>query len=134
MSYHKFFITVIILTSVTISAYITNVFGWHGDLGITDEQAAQLYRTNPNDPLIVAWKNSIQYELNLMKQANCIGSEGSVFGTHEGDAACKDVAKVVYDNCISHPGELLACLDTRLAKLAGASTVNVNSSNSSSAD
>lgn len=64
-------ILVTISTLVIISgSYVPTVFGWHENLAISDQQAAQFYKTKPNDPEIIAWENLIQHTLVLMDQAN----------------------------------------------------------------
>jgi hypothetical protein len=62
------FLLILFLSDLVIAVSIShwNVFGWHANLGISDEQAAQLYQTNPDDPQIIAWKNALQFEIDRL--------------------------------------------------------------------
>jgi hypothetical protein len=39
--------------------------------------------------------------------------------SEEVKGACINIAGLVHQNCISHPGELIACLDPRISQWAG---------------
>lgn len=125
-------ILVTISTLVIISgSYVPTVFGWHENLAISDQQAAQFYKTKPNDPEIIAWENLIQHTLVLMDQANCERVVEMPLATYQHKVHCRDLAKLVYGNCISHPDTLLVCFDPKIARLTGILNFNQNSSNSS---
>ena len=94
---------------------INNVYSWHQDLGISDSRAAELYKTNPNDPQIKKWQDDMMYEINLLRRA-CF-EELFVPNTQ------KDVNNCIYmiesfmlPNCNSHQNSLLACEDPRWQK------------------
>ena len=110
---------------------IPNVFAWHENLAITDQQAAQFFKTKPNDPEIVSWKNLMQQKINLIDNENCEQVVKKPLATHKQKADCVDLAKFVYDNCVSHPDTLLVCFDPKIAHLAGITQANQSSSNSS---
>src|SRR6476620_1239008 len=63
-------ITLVLIMTVTFALFFnTNANAWHENLGIDANKAAELYRTNPNDPAIVQWKNALQLAINNMD--NC---------------------------------------------------------------
>lgn len=114
------YVIIAFFSCVTFSqSYMLNAYGWHEQLGITDQQASTFSQTNPNDPQITNWKNAMQHEIEQLKGA-CFepfivgGSEIPLGVDLQG--ACKSIAQLVYDNCLSHPGALLACLDKRIAQ------------------
>ena len=123
----KYWILVAIATTFTLVLSFNPLsYAWHENLGISDQQAARLSQTNPNDPEIVNWKKSMTFELDLAKGAGCFSDNPQ----YAGSSACKEGAKILYEACSSHPGALVACLDPHLAKLAGNSSLGLNSSNS----
>jgi hypothetical protein len=79
---------------VIVGCSHSNVFGWHEDLGISDQQAAELYQTNQNDPQIIQWKSAVQNEINDFK-STCTG--------HWKVNMCIIQAKDINSICISHP-------------------------------
>jgi hypothetical protein len=82
----------------------SNSYAWHENLGIDANKAAELYQTKPNDPAIVQWKNALQMKINNMDP--CF--EDSI-------VRCESYMSIIISHCNSHPNELLACNDTRLA-------------------
>lgn len=102
-------ITSLVLTlSVTlIPIFIhTNVNAWHENLGLDANKAAELYQTKPNDPAIVQWKNTLQSAFNGMDK--CFDITTAI--------SCQPLISTIISNCKSHPNELLACNDVRLAQ------------------
>jgi hypothetical protein len=93
---------------------------WHENLGISDEQASQLYQTNPNDPQILQWKNSVQ---NILQNVD----ECSKFELDETSKyVCDLQIETAYKECITHPNALLGCINPRIIQYGQAG----NSSNS----
>jgi hypothetical protein len=86
----------------------SNVNAWHENLGIDANKAAELYQSKPNDPAIVQWKNALQLAINKMGDDNCIHVERAV--------NCEPLMSTIISNCNSHPNELLACNDIRIAQ------------------
>ena len=84
----------------------TYTYAWHLNLGIDDNKAAELYRTSPNEPAIVQWKNSLQSAINEID--NCFDIETAI--------SCKPLIYGIMSDCTLHPNELLACNDSRLAQ------------------
>ena len=84
----------------------TQSYAWHQNLGIDNNKAAELYQTKPNDPAIVQWKNALQSAINGMDK--CFDIESAI--------SCESLTSTIIGNCKSHPNELLACNDTRLAQ------------------
>ncbi len=98
----------------------SSVYAWHSNLAISDQQAAQLYQTNPNDPQIVSWKNALQNKIDLIS-GTCLTGPSSSFVVTD---VCNNIVRVVYDNCLHHPGALLGCLDPRIAQMAKTASNN----------
>ena len=84
-------------------------YAWHENLGIDANKAAELYQTKPNDPAIVQWKNALQLAINGM--GKCFDLETAV------SDSCQTLMSTISSNCNSHPNELLACSDTRIAQI-----------------
>ena len=84
----------------------THSYAFHENLGIDDNKASELYRTNPNDPAIVQWKSALQSAINDMGE--CFDIEQAI--------SCQFLITTIISNCKSHPNTLLACNDARLAQ------------------
>ena len=93
------------LVTLTLIFFHTNANAWHENLRIDATKAAELYQTKPNDPAIVQWKNALQLAINNMD--HCFD---------ESIVRCESYMSTIISNCNSHPNELLAYNDTRLAK------------------
>lgn len=127
MDCHNFAIITSLSIIVTLISF-SHVFGWHANLGISNQQAAQLYKTNPNDPQIIAWKNALQAKIDYIKE-KCFEPvivDKALIELR--NRACNPIVELIYDNCVSHPGALLACLDPRIAQWV-AKTNYTNSTN-----
>jgi hypothetical protein len=85
---------------------LTHSYAWHENLGIDNNKAAELYKTSPNEPAIIQWKNALQSAINDM--GNCYNIESAI--------SCESLFSTIISNCNSHPNELLACNDARLAQ------------------
>jgi hypothetical protein len=94
------------MLSVALIFINSNANAWHLNLEIDDNKAAELYRTNPNEPAIVQWKNSLQLAINDIDK--CFDIETAI--------SCKPLIYGIMSECKLHPNELLACNDTRLAQ------------------
>jgi len=81
-------------------------YAWHENLGIDANKAAELYQTKPNDPAIVQWKNALQLAINDM--GKCFDVKTAI--------SCESLMSIINSNCKSHPNELLACNDVRIAQ------------------
>ncbi len=81
-------------------------YAWHENLRIDANKAAELYQTKPNDPAIVQWKNALQLAINGM--GKCLDGETAI--------SCQSLMSIITSNCNSHPNELLACNDSRIAQ------------------
>lgn len=99
--------------SIAVTAIVTLIFSlnthtnaWHENLGIDSSKAAELYKSSPNDPAISQWKNALQLAINGMDK--CFDVETAVI--------CRELITTITNNCNSHPNELLACSDIRLAQ------------------
>jgi hypothetical protein len=84
----------------------TYSYAWHLNLGFDDEKAAEIYKTNPNEPAIMEWKYSLQSAINGMGE--CFNIESAI--------SCKNLIYGIMSECNLHPNELLACNDVRLAE------------------
>lgn len=82
----------------------TYTYAWHGNLGIDACKAAELYKTNPNDPAMVQWKNALQSAINHMDKCFDI----------ETVTSCEPSMSMLINNCNSHLYQLLGCDDARL--------------------
>lgn len=103
--------------SISVLVLITgfslpNVLAWHENLGISNEQAAQLYKTNPQDPQIVSWQNGMQREIDAYKGL-CFDGMFNPTSDH-----CIVYAKVFEGMCANHTAQLLTCLDNRISERA----------------
>jgi len=96
------------IVTLTLILINSNVNAWHENLGIDDNKAAELYKTNPNDPAIVQWKNALQSGINGID--NCLDVKAAI------NDSCQSLMSTIISNCSSHPNELLACNDTRIAQ------------------
>lgn len=83
----------------------TYTYAWHENLGIDSNKAAELYQTQPYDPAISRWKNALQSVIDGMD--HCF--DKSVI-------SCESFMSTIINNCKSHPNELLACNDIRIAQ------------------
>jgi hypothetical protein len=97
-----------VLIAITLSFTLMfslgmHTYAFHGNLGIDDNKASQLYQSNPNDPAIVQWKNALQSAINEMDK--CFDVQSAI--------TCKILIPTIISNCISHPNTLLACNDSR---------------------
>lgn len=94
-----------------INIPIDSVLAWHSNLGISDKEASEIYKNNPNDPQIVKWKNAMQH--SIAKHNICFDNS-----LHDKSfiESCEYLIKQDYENCISHPGVLLACMDPRISQ------------------
>lgn len=105
------------ITGIALTLIINLQFieGWHQNLGLSDEKAAELYRTNPNDPQILAWANALQREYDQERQV-CFEPSPYVKGIEkEIVESCNVLVPIIYDNCLHHPNSLLLCSDSRIA-------------------
>ena len=94
-------IIVIFFTSTLfINSY---TYAFHENLGIDDNRASELYRTNPNDPAIAQWKTALQSEINDMDR--CFDIQTAFL--------CENKIPIIISHCVSHPNTLLACNDSR---------------------
>ena len=93
------------VTFMLIFPLYTHISAWHENLGIDANKAAELYQTKPNDPAIIQWKNALQLAINNM--GHCF--DKSVI-------SCESYMSTIINNCKSHPNELLACNDIRIAQ------------------
>lgn len=104
--------------AATILLFMTenNVSAWHQDLGINDTRAAELYKTNPNDPQIKQWQDALQEKINREKRV-CFEASFLLPKTQEMIDTCLSlIGKVILPNCQAHPNSLLACEDPRIKK------------------
>ena len=85
----------------------SHTFAFHENLGIDDNKASQLYQTNPNDPAIVQWKDTLQSAINGV---------GDCFDIQTVMICDKSLLSTIISNCKSHPNTLLACNDARIAQ------------------
>ena len=95
----------------------SNVFAWHQDLGINDTRAAELYKTNPNDPQIKQWQDAMMNEINKYTRL-CFEETGLGFTKSQllVDGCISKIETIILANCDAHPNSLLACEDPRFEK------------------
>jgi len=79
-------------------------YAFHENLGIDDNKASELYKTNPNDPAIMQWKNALQSEINDIGD-DCFDIRTAFL--------CEHSMSIITANCVLHPNTLLACNDSR---------------------
>jgi len=92
-------------------------YAWHKDLGISDLQAGELYKTNPNDPQIVGWKNGIQKTAEDFKSV--CGPESFLDITAQDIIdLCVGSGRELNGDCVTHPGQAIACLDPMIQEWA----------------
>jgi hypothetical protein len=109
-----YIIIIIILLPMFVSFHIPSVFAWHQNLGIDDLRASELYRNNPNDPLVKQWQEAMMNSMNTAD--SCLeDTTGTVF-TGAGLYACISIVQTILENCKAHPNSLLICEDSRLSE------------------
>lgn len=105
-------IVIVTFFIVFILFHFSSVFAWHQNLGIDDLRAAELYRNNPNDPLVKQWQDAM---MNSMDTANrCINDTSGTIFIGPLLEHCITTVQTILDNCKAHPNSLLICEDTRL--------------------
>jgi hypothetical protein len=117
-NYQNFLVAGVLIIIYFLVMPLNNVFSWHQDLGIDNSRAAELYKTNPNDPQIKLWQDAMMYEIISPTKNVCF--EESPFGTTQSQMDinnCLTVIKnIILPNCNSHPNSLLACEVQRIEK------------------
>jgi hypothetical protein len=82
-------------------------YAFHENLGIDDTKASELYHTNPSDPAISRWKNSLQSAIDsISRYEYCL--------VYPNSRECGPVFSTIINNCQSHPNTLLGCNDSRI--------------------
>jgi len=103
------FTVILTLAAFTLMLFFnTHAYAWHENLGIDANKAAELYRTNPNDPAIIQWKNALQSAINDIGE--CVSVVTAM--------SCRPLMSTIISNCNLHPNELLACNDSRIVQYA----------------
>jgi hypothetical protein len=102
----KYWVLIAITLSFILMFSFNHIYAWHENLGIDANKAAELYQTKPNDPAIVQWKNALQLAINGM--GKCFHLQSAI--------SCESLMSTIISNCKSHPNELLACNDNRIAQ------------------
>ena len=101
----KIFLALLAITFFTLAlSFHSFTYAFHENMSIDDNKASELYRTNPNDPAIVQWKNALQIAINDLDDCFDVYTVMS----------CQSSIETVINNCNSHPNTLLACNDSRL--------------------
>ena len=103
---------VLVLGFVSPLKVVQNIFGWHEQLGISDERAAEVQNNNPNDPQILKWRNSIQFWIDMFN-IGCT-EEPLTEGLRQQQQNCPAPAQELHDICVHHPNTnwsvfLIAC-------------------------
>lgn len=107
-----FLMVIMILVSYVnlVDQDIQNGYGWHSELGITDERAAELVRINPNDPTIAGWLDATQFLLQTAKEG-CLDKQP----TPEFEQNCLKGLKLIYEECLAHQFmSIVLCEDERI--------------------
>ena len=113
---HIKYLIISLATLVLIGFSAQSSFGWHENLGVSDEKAAQLYQTNPSNPQITRWSNALQYQYELNKQV-CFEPSMDLGSKAEKEIkeSCDVLVPIINENCNHHPNSLLLCSDSRIA-------------------
>jgi len=113
---------------VTFSGFfISQAFAFHARLGITDDEAANLYKLNPNDPAIKSWKDALEQNI-ATNQRLCFDTSAPLSEAIK--HSCDNELPGIYKDCKSHPNILLSCVDPRIGQWVTKMSVDANSSNS----
>ena len=124
----KILLVIFACLSVTISGfYISDANGFHARMGITDKEAASLYKLNPNDPQIKSWKDALEQEI-ATNQRVCFESSTPISDAIK--QTCDNELPGIYKDCKSHPNVLLSCVDPRIGQWVAKMGIDTNSSNS----
>ncbi len=99
-------IVIVTLFIVFILFHFSSVFAWHQNLGIDDLRASELYRNNPNDPLVEQWQEAMMSSMNTANSCMVL--------TGPGIEGCITIVQTIVENCKAHPNSLLICEDSRL--------------------
>lgn len=102
----KWVLTIATFSMMFVLSLNSLSYAFHENLGIDDNKASELYRTNPNDPAIVQWKSALQSAINDVNK--CLDIESAI--------SCVDFIQTIKSNCVSHPNTLLACNDSRFSE------------------
>jgi hypothetical protein len=123
----KIFFVNFICMCVTFSGfYMSDAFAFHAQLGITDNEAANLYKLNPNDPAIKSWKDALEQNI-ATNQRLCFDTSTPL---SEGiKHSCDNELPGIYKDCKSHPNILLSCVDPRIGQWVTKMGTVANSSN-----
>lgn len=101
----KIFLVLLTISFFTLALSLHSyAYAFHEKLTIDDNKASEFYRTNPNDPAIIQWKNALQGAINDLE---------GCFDIHT-VMSCQSSIETIISNCNSHPNTLLACNDSRL--------------------
>ena len=122
-----FFVNLICMCATFSGFYMSDAFAFHAQLGITDNEAANLYKLNPNDPQIKSWKDALEQEI-ATNQRVCFGPSTPISETIK--QTCDNELPGIYMDCKSHPNVLLSCVDPRIGQWIAKMGINTNSSNS----
>jgi hypothetical protein len=106
---------------------VSDAFAFHPQLCITDNEAANLYKLNPNDPAIKSWKDALEQSI-ATNQRLCFDT--SIPLSEAIKQNCDNELPGIYKDCKSHPNILLSCVDPRIGQWVTKMSKNANSSNS----
>ena len=104
-----------LVVGLSITGVYPAVFAFHENLGISDEVAVQMYKTNPNDPQIMSWANAMQQKYNSNQfcfESPTVPADQAILDYVKRD--CTSNISLIYDNCIHHNNTLLLCADSRI--------------------
>jgi|SRR5215211_4865753 len=130
----KFIVFTIYLLAMTFTVFSStekNVFGWHGELGISGERAAELWQSNPDDPAITEWRLQLQdHKVKTISGCNYqlssppAGKDGKItdeqWEAHDslvqsGKDSCVYMMNILVQQCVSHAAmQPIACADSRV--------------------
>ena len=121
-----FFVNFICMCVTFLGFYMSDAFAFHAQLGITDNEAGNLYKLNPNDPAIKSWKDTLEQNI-ATNQRLCFTSSPLSEAIKQN---CDNELPGIYKDCKSHPNMLLSCDDPRIGQWITKMDKVANSSNS----
>ncbi len=117
------------------------VFAWHGEMGITNTRAEELWMLNPDDPVITQWKLGLQIQKDDTilacdnptdpplpnKNGNVTQEQWDVYNQLEESRKefCNQMMDTLVTHCITHDFmQLISCEDSRVQQKINEQKIN----------
>lgn len=114
---HEFSLVLILILTLSFGFEGSVSFAWHENLGITDEKATEMFNNPVLSPDTLKMKNDTLNWIAGLKDRYafitdfCLPGSG---GNNPDGEGCKSEVKMVFDNCLHHPGIDTLCQDPNI--------------------